>query len=79
MEWQPIESAPRDREIDLWVVWPDSASRWADAKWMEAGSHKCNGPGNWCSREGFPLHAFTQRPTATHWRDKPPPPTKEQS
>ncbi len=74
--WQPIETAPKGGAIiDLWVMFPDGGHRWADARWMEAGEHSCIGPADWCSREKYPLHAFTEKPVATHWMPLPPPPS----
>jgi hypothetical protein len=76
--WQDISTAPKDGTvIDLWVVFPSGPVRWADARWVEAGEHSCSGPANWCSRENFPLHAFVEKPVATHWMPIPNPPEQQ--
>lgn len=78
MTWNPnMDDAPRDgTEIDLWVVFPNGGVRWADAKWLKEGEHSCTGPGNWCLNR-IPLHAYTEKPTATHWMPLPAPPQRK--
>jgi hypothetical protein len=72
--WRPIAEAPRDgTPVDLWVVFPIGARRWADAQWLE--KHNCSGPANWCTRDKMPLHAFIDKPVATHFMPLPAPPT----
>lgn len=74
-EWKEIKSAPKDgTKIDLWVVFLSGGYRWTDARWLESGAHSCSGPAGWCSSERYPLHAFTERPSATHWMPLPSPP-----
>ena len=76
--WLDIESAPRDgTPLDLWIIFTDGGYRWPSARWMLAGEHSCTGPANWCSHEKFPLHAFTEKPIATHWQPLPAPPEIE--
>ena len=75
MEWRLIESAPKDgTPVDLWVVFPLGGHRWVNAKWLESGNHSCSGAADWCSAGNIPLHAFTQKPKATHWMPLPLPP-----
>jgi len=72
MNWQPIETAPKDGTlIDLWVVFLSGGQRWADASWKEAGQHNCSGPSNWTNNGGWPLHGLLGKPVATHWRPRP--------
>lgn len=74
MEWQPIETAPKDGTlIDLWVVnhltWNKRGRRVIDRKW---------GPCiNWMGQEhdGW---ALSEDDEPTHWMQPPKPPGDEQ-
>ena len=67
--WQPIETAPKDGEIDVWCVhkrgWKEYDCRAVDA---------CYDPDRerWFGRDGAQcLQAYN----VTHWMPKPKPPT----
>jgi len=70
-EWQPIETAPKDRPIDLWVQEtpdyrahrvPDAVWDSVDENWREAGDSSFH----------FGQYMFPK--VATHWLPLPPPP-----
>jgi hypothetical protein len=74
--WRPIESAPKEQKIDLWVVWPaweddqSGGKRMADCIWDKAEN-------DWQAGT-FRLGQYMARPYATHWMPiSPPPPVKE--
>lgn len=70
MEWQPIETAPKDgTSFDVWVKCKDCEFRGPDFIWLD----------------GAIVHAFSDLPVArhfgnldpvaTHWMPLPPPPS----
>lgn len=65
--WQPIETAPKDRVVDLWS---SKGFRYPDALWDVCWGEKCwTNPHNHVSiEEGGPY---------THWRYPPEPPATE--
>lgn len=66
--WQPIKTAPKNRTIDLWVVWSDGdARRKPDSFWNDA--QQSWQVGNFC------LSQFMDKGVrATHWMLPPPAP-----
>ena len=69
MDWQPIETAPKDGTvIDLWIHYPehDRNARAADVRWNAD-------VGEW-QHGNFHLGQYMHRPTPTHWMPLPPPP-----
>lgn len=75
--WMPIETAPRDREIDLWmsVGVRIADCRWgrpSHANWGDRHGADQNLPAQWISRSGAALDRRNGLPT--HWREKPEPP-----
>ena len=64
--WQPIETAPKDRVVDLWST---KGFRYPDALWDVCWGEKCwTNPHNHVSiEEGGPY---------THWRYPPEPPAE---
>jgi hypothetical protein len=75
MEWQPIETAPKDgTTIDLWVSAADCAFRAVDFKWEVTETQK---QGQWVRAEK-PLdwHYGNVGMLATHWMPRPAPPPR---
>ena len=64
MGWQPIATAPLDKqEVDIWVVWPSgTATRIPDSFHVEGRG--------WFLGQSFTEESLTQ-PRATHWMSKP--------
>lgn len=58
--WQPIETAPKDRKVDLWCKrWCADTDefifeRFADCRW-DKGDSMCNRPASW---GGFPNNFY---------------------
>lgn len=78
MEWQPIETAPKDgREIIVYGVrrgdwgYTDDESTWTGARWS-AGSYGF--PGSWLESKARPNYSTGFTPT--HWIPLPAPPTE---
>jgi len=79
MEWQPIETAPRDLgEIDIWVSDPGSRRvadcRWGKpthANWGDKYGADTDLPEQWITRSGCALDARNGVPT--HWMNPPQP------
>ena len=50
--WQPIKTAPKDREIDLWFSYPGigyrPGCRWSEDMGMFAWHGSVPGDGEWC-------------------------------
>lgn len=72
-EWQPIETAPRDRIIDLWA----GGRRWTDCKWGRV-DYK-NEPawgrdGGRTTEHGFSGRMVVEVENPTHWMEVPAPP-----
>jgi hypothetical protein len=66
-QWRGIESAPKDgTKIDLWVVFPKGAHRYADGYWDD-GEWRLSVPESW----------YDPRPQITHWMPLPLPPLPE--
>lgn len=68
--WRDIESAPKDRKVDLWVEWPAperSSVRCPGSYWVEEQQ-------DWMLDRGCMTHQYVCRPTPTHWREAPSPP-----
>ena len=66
MDWQPINTAPKDEEIDLWSEIAERRfvdCRWFRGKWMQDGIDDFESPG-WVD--------IVYK--ATHWMRKPAPP-----
>ena len=69
--WQPIETAPKKRKIDIWAkTWVSRADaflfeRFPDCRWDE-GDSMCNRLPCW---SGLPTSYFP-----THWMERPEPP-----
>ena len=61
--WQPIETAPKDRVIDLWSV---EGGRYPDAVWGVCGDTE-----GWTDAND---HGSLEGGAFTHWRDRPAPP-----
>lgn len=71
-EWQPIETAPRDQEIDLWLVPKDGARplRAPDCAWrLVDGRHQ------WVSRGDRGWEPLAGLGAITHWMPLPAPPS----
>jgi hypothetical protein len=79
MDWQPIETAPKDgTTIDLWVVgYSDEPGRIVNASYYSDGwwyrdddleSHPIDRLEPWMTFHGKPA------PAVTHWMPLPPPP-----
>ena len=62
-EWQPIETAPKNRVIDLWSV---DGERYPDAVWGVCGDTE-----GWTDAND---HGSLEGGAFTHWRDRPAPP-----
>ena len=63
MEWQPIETAPKDgRRVDLWLSSPDGVEQWRETNcwWSDVYKLWFNLRGRW--------------DCATHWMPLPEPP-----
>lgn len=78
--WLPIESAPRDRAVDLWIV-GEPPYRMPDCTWGRA-PHCCGEAGQYCDSDWhrtpdgwIASDGFAVEETATHWRPPPSPPT----
>lgn len=77
MNWQPIETAPRDGTlIDLWISAVDCAFRAVDFKWEVTETQK---QGQWV-KDGNPLdwHYGNVGMQATHWMPVPAPPSPQE-
>lgn len=64
VSWQPIETAPKDQEIDLWVI-PSGGSRSfraPDCAWRLVG-----GKEQWVSRGDSGWEPLSPLGTITHW------------
>lgn len=77
--WNPIGTAPTDREIDLWVgVGVRIADcRWGkptQANWGDRHGADKDLPAQWITRAGTALDR--RNGPATHWREKPTPPSE---
>jgi len=73
--WKPIETAPKDREIDLWIGEP-TPRRVSDVRWGQPqyANWLCFGdasklPKQWVTRGNWALDSRNAAPT--HWMDKP--------
>lgn len=86
MEWQPIETAPKDgTEIILVRGNRVTCGTWFDEREICASEYHANGtylgnyetgevvPGQWMSWDG----GFTDEAPPTHWMPMPTPPTVE--
>ena len=69
MEWQPIESAPKDQIVDLWLDDGHGGFRLADCTWTGAYWFS----GNWKYDCGAEILENDPRPT--HWMPRPEPPS----
>ena len=69
MDWQPIETAPKDGAfVDLWVVHRDYAGRFSDCLW--SGGEKYGG---WVGGSAMVVYPGDGG-RITHWMPKPEPP-----
>jgi len=67
MEWQPIETAPKDGD-DILVLWSDPGAGCLVVSWED----KPRQPGwNWATLDGLSYHADA----FSHWMPLPDPPT----
>lgn len=69
-QWQPIESAPKDRLIQVW----QSRKHWSEVhmvSWNEDDSYEAGG--HWFVSDGKNEHAL-RGDNLTHWRESPTPP-----
>lgn len=65
MDWQPIETAPRDgTKVDLWVVHSDGQHRHPDCIYMDAQTEDGQDIG-WTVQMGFAVYGLNGTPT--HW------------
>lgn len=73
MNWQPIETAPKDgTKVMLWDGDEISAGFWSTSLWVTFGNP--NIKGGWVIYEA---RSDTQEIRATHWMPLPQPPTPE--
>jgi hypothetical protein len=74
MEWQPIETAPKDGTIiDVWAKYGDGGERYPNAEFIR---------GEWrvWGIDGFESPGYVKIDgTATHWMPVPGPPAKPTS
>jgi hypothetical protein len=76
MNWQPIETAPRN---GTWVlIWPKYASNplvaeFSNNRWYGCYEHYKVSCGRWC--EGGSVDTWPNL-NPTHWQPLPPPPTE---
>ena len=76
MNWQPIETAPKDRLLMLYV--PET-TQWGPRPWIGMWSYT---NGDWSIDTPFVVNkkslcACGLEKQPTHWQPLPPPPTKE--
>ncbi len=90
MDWQPIETAPKDGSvIDLWVTCQSDARRVPDAYWSHEGFQygpvRQDGKPGWAAANmGYDgCDGYADDPEdgqrATHWMPLPPSPNKDGS
>lgn len=64
MEWQPIETAPLDKqEVDIWVVWPTGAATRIPDSFHVWGR-------GWCLGQSYSQESHL-RARVTHWMPRP--------
>lgn len=76
VDWQPIKTAPKDREIDIWVTGRGSRRiadcRWGKpsrANWGDRYGADRDLPDQWITRGSFALDR--RNGVATHWMERP--------
>lgn len=68
MSWQPIETAPKNRPVDLWVVWSNgNQARYAASFW----NHEAE---SWQIGQYWLSQYVDKGVKATHWMVPPEPP-----
>jgi hypothetical protein len=71
LEWQPIETAPKDRLIDIWIPHgTDGGVRWADCYY----DHICD---EWRTSRPSGKLMFIRAHHVSHWRLPPDPPASQ--
>jgi hypothetical protein len=70
-DWQPIETAPKQKVILLWALTDTDTGNWkmAAGYWMPGYGDE---PGEW-TWDGHRLKSYDAQPT--HWMPLPEPPT----
>ncbi len=68
MTWQPIETAPKDIEIDLWVTGLEGGG------WRKTGRLIASDPGCMVDEEGETYWPHENGGWFTHWQPLPSPP-----
>ena len=65
--WQPIETAPKDKVIDIFVQTINGGYRVTDCEWVEIDNKKC-----WCHYTQCPevLHDMEWTPVSSDENDK---------
>ncbi len=67
-DWHDIETAPKDRKVDLWAkIWLADGDRFVgerfpDCRW-DGGDSMCNRGASW--------NGLSKGWRATHWRERP--------
>lgn len=80
--WEPVSTAPKDRMIDVWCVWPDEADsppycprngiRFTDVAWLESGWFRMLDDGDYDFIEEDSTNPLgCPAWTITHWMDIP--------
>lgn len=73
--WQPIETAPKDRVVDLWA----NGRRWTDCRFGPV-DYKTTGPawgrdGGKAQEHGYSGKTVVEVENPTHWMPPPNPPS----
>ena len=69
MNWNPIDTAPKDRPVLLHYRWGDGGSRYAVGRWDD--DHYAHKPRPYWSATAQP--SFDRANTPTHWAELTPP------